>query len=209
MKKSYPESIGNYIPTSFIVDFRQEQSQVEESLFEFIRYYLKKETRKPKSRAIAIKNYFMEIAISNKHINRLLEKAQALDKSMTAEDLEEKADSGEQEATLWIFKPTSLNRGRGIHLFSSLKQLSRLLSENSFEISIKVYNDNMSPKSYIIQEYIDRPLLIDGYKFDMRVWVLLHVLKVNGKKVLKAHLFKHGYSRLASVRYSCAEEKEG
>lgn len=92
-------------------------------------------------------------------------------------------------------------------MFSNLKQLSKLLSENSFEISIKVYNDNMSPKSYIIQEYIDRPLLIDGYKFDMRVWVMLNILKVNGKKILKAHLFKHGYSRLASVKYNFVEDK--
>lgn len=84
MKRHCPESIGNYIPTSFIIDFKQEQSQVEESLFEFMKFYLKKETKKPKSRAIAIKNYFMEIVITNKQINRLLEKAQALDKSMTA-----------------------------------------------------------------------------------------------------------------------------
>lgn len=94
-------------------------------------------------------------------------------------------------------------------MFSSLKQLSKLLSENSFEISLKVYNDNMSPKSYIIQEYIERPLLIDGYKFDMRMWVMLNVLKANGKKVLKAHLYRHGYSRLASVKYGFAEEREG
>lgn len=90
MKKCYPESIGNYIPTSFIVDFKQEQGQVEESLLEFIRYYLTKETKKPKSRAIAIKNYFMEIVITNKQINKLLEKAQTQDKSFTAEETEEK-----------------------------------------------------------------------------------------------------------------------
>ncbi len=52
-----------------------------------------------------------------------------------------------------------------------------------------MYNENMKPKSYIVQEYISRPLLLDGFKFDMRFWVLIQVAKTNGKKHLKAHLF--------------------
>jgi len=65
-----------------------------------------------------------------------------------------------------------------------------------------MYNENNKPKTYIIQEYIERPLLIEGYKFDMRMWVFLTIAKVNGKKILKTYLFQHGYSRLASVKYS-------
>lgn len=38
----------------------------------------------------------------------------------------------------------------------------------------------------------------------MRVWVFMHILKINGKKTLKAYLFKHGYSRLASIKYNIA-----
>jgi hypothetical protein len=59
----------------------------------------------------------------------------------------------------------------------------------------------MKPNTFIIQEYIDRPLLIDGYKFDMRFWALMQVVKINGKKTLKGYLFRHGYSRLASIKY--------
>jgi hypothetical protein len=109
---------------------------------------------------------------------------------------------------LWILKPTTLNRGRGIHVFSTLKQLSKLLSESAFEISVKMYSDGSRPKAYIVQEYIDRPLLIDGFKFDMRFWVLMQVAKINGKKHLKAHLFEHGYARLASVKFGESPEKE-
>ena len=82
-----------------------------------------------------------------------------------------------------------MNRGRGIHVFSTLKQLSKLVSESAFEISIKMYSESFKPKAYIVQEYINRPLLIDGFKFDMRFWVLLQVVKVNGKKYLKVYLF--------------------
>ena len=53
-----------------------------------------------------------------------------------------------------------------------------------------MYSDNAKPMTYIIQEYIDRPLLIDGYKFDMRFWVMLQVVKLEGRKTLKAYLFQ-------------------
>jgi hypothetical protein len=42
----------------------------------------------------------------------------------------------------------------------------------------------------------------------MRVWVFVNVIKINGKKMLKAYLFKHGYSRLASVKYNFAAEEK-
>lgn len=30
---------------------------------------------------------------------------------------------------LWVLKPNDLNRGRGVHLFNSLEQLKKLISE--------------------------------------------------------------------------------
>lgn len=72
MRKSYPQSIGTYIPKSFIVDFKQQSKQVEQSLLDFIRYFFKKEPPK-KMRPFLIKNYFMEINIAIKQLNKLLE----------------------------------------------------------------------------------------------------------------------------------------
>lgn len=66
---------------------------------------------------------------------------------------------------------------------------------------MKLYSSKLKPNCYIIQEYIANPLLIDGHKFDLRFWVFVRVAKVNGKKMLKIYLFKHGYARLASVKY--------
>lgn len=41
--------------------------------------------------------------------------------------------------SLWIVKPSFLNRGQGIEVISTLKQLENILSEDSQQISIRMY----------------------------------------------------------------------
>ena len=75
MKKCHPHSIGTYIPKSFIIDFRQEEHQVEESLLEFMNYYFTKvHNKKARNKNVVIRNYFVDITISQKMINRMIEK---------------------------------------------------------------------------------------------------------------------------------------
>lgn len=51
----------------------------------------------------------------------------------------------------------------------------------------------------MIQKYIERPLLINQRKFDIRVWVLVtHIMKV--------YLFKEGYLRTSSEIFSLNSE---
>lgn len=60
-------------------------------------------------------------------------------------------------------------------------------------------NRNSGNYSFVIQKYLERPLLIDGRKFDIRVWVLMtHELKV--------YFFKEGYVRTSSSTYSLNED---
>ena len=54
-------------------------------------------------------------------------------------------------------------------------------------------------QSSIVSEYIDNPLLLDGYKFDLRIYVAL--TSVNP---LRIYIYEEGLVRFATVKYSTA-----
>ncbi len=62
--------------------------------------------------------------------------------------------SRDKESNLWIIKPYSQSQGRGIFLINDL-------------------NEVPCDESLIVSEYIKNPLLINGLKFDLRIYVLL------------------------------------
>ena len=52
----------------------------------------------------------------------------------------------------------------------------------------------MRHNTFVIQKYIERPLLIHGRKFDIRVWVLV-------SQTMDAYFFREGYLRLSSTPF--------
>lgn len=89
--------------------------------------------------------------------------------------------------SLWIFKPSSLNRGQGISLFTRLSEFKSILK--SFP---------KDSDSVIVQKYIENPLLLSNRKFDIRVWVLI-------THEYKCFFCKEGYIRTSSEEFSLSK----
>jgi len=88
-----------------------------------------------------------------------------------------------QPDALWIWKPCSQSCGRGI----------KVLSSNIPEDESK----ELSRKRGIVQRYVPDPLLINGYKFDLRIYVV-----VVSYEPLKVYINHEGLVRLATEKYS-------
>ena len=71
-----------------------------------------------------------------------------------------------------------------------------------YRISLYRNAERIPPSEhFIVQEYIDKPLLLDGYKFDLRVYVL-----VTSCDPLRVFLFNDGLVRLATEKYLAPQE---
>ena len=79
----------------------------------------------------------------------------------------------------FICKPQNGCQGRGIFLTRRPQKTLKLTDR------------------YIVQQYIARPLLIDGFKFDLRIYVL-----VTACDPLRIYIFREGLARFATMPYS-------
>eukprot|EP00283_Hemiselmis_rufescens_P006881 CAMPEP_0173421546 /NCGR_PEP_ID=MMETSP1357-20121228/2624_1 /TAXON_ID=77926 /ORGANISM="Hemiselmis rufescens, Strain PCC563" /LENGTH=344 /DNA_ID=CAMNT_0014384473 /DNA_START=64 /DNA_END=1096 /DNA_ORIENTATION=- len=78
---------------------------------------------------------------------------------------------------VWIWKPSASARGMGIKLVTKLDQVSKT-------------------KSGVIQSYLASPLLIQGFKFDIRLYVV-----ATSFNPLKLYLYDNGLVRLSTRKY--------
>ncbi len=103
-------------------------------------------------------------------------------------DVEAKT-GGRKHGNVWIIKPgENTNRGHGIQVVNELDEVKRIIGSSG----------GKGGRTFIVQKYIEKPLLINKRKFDIRMYGL--VTSINGW--LKAYFYEEGYIRTSSKEYS-------
>jgi len=82
---------------------------------------------------------------------------------------------------MYIMKPSASSCGRGIKIIGKKTQIAKR-------------------SGYVVSKYISKPHLLRGYKYDLRLYVL-----VTSFDPLKIYLFQDGLVRLATVPYSTSK----
>jgi tubulin polyglutamylase TTLL4 len=83
--------------------------------------------------------------------------------------------------SMYIMKPAASSCGRGIKVIGKRTHVNKR-------------------SGYIVSKYVSRPHLIRGFKYDLRVYVL-----VTSFEPLKIYLFRDGLVRLATVPYTTSK----
>uniref|UniRef100_K3X5F4 Tubulin--tyrosine ligase-like protein 5 n=1 Tax=Globisporangium ultimum (strain ATCC 200006 / CBS 805.95 / DAOM BR144) TaxID=431595 RepID=K3X5F4_GLOUD len=89
------------------------------------------------------------------------------------------------KSSIWILKPPASACGRGIRVITS-----------------KDVDSISKDRKYVVQRYIAQPLLLDGYKFDLRIYTL-----VTSVDPLRIYLFQEGIARFCTNAYSLEKLK--
>jgi len=87
-------------------------------------------------------------------------------------------DEEEGEMNYWIMKPAAKSRGRGISVINDITSVT--------------YGDPV-----VIQRYLKNPMLLNGFKFDLRIYVL-----VTSFNPLEAFIYKEGFARLSTTPFT-------
>lgn len=89
---------------------------------------------------------------------------------------------------LWIYKPSTLNNGEGIKLFSHIDEIAQ-----HYQTLNRLGGD------FVIQRYIDNPNLLSGHKYTLRLYVILTNYRGHT-------LYEHGYYNIGRQKYPGKDE---
>eukprot|EP00747_Dinoflagellata_sp_TGD_P221980 gnl/TRDRNA2_/TRDRNA2_93740_c0_seq1.p1 gnl/TRDRNA2_/TRDRNA2_93740_c0~~gnl/TRDRNA2_/TRDRNA2_93740_c0_seq1.p1 ORF type:complete len:509 (+),score=87.00 gnl/TRDRNA2_/TRDRNA2_93740_c0_seq1:206-1732(+) len=113
------------------------------------------------------------------------------------------------QGATWIMKPVGRSQGAGIFLVTKLAQLQQWRPSINWAPANRKNSDGggkdpddddlnrEGPESYVIQKYVDAPLVIGGKKFDIRLYVA-----VISYQPLTVYMHRAGFCRFSMSRYS-------
>lgn len=99
---------------------------------------------------------------------------------------------------IWIVKPgEATNRGNGIEVMRDLSQIREAVNQRGT-------HNNGEKKTYIVQKYIERPLLYNKRKFDIRCYMLTTYYNnhLKGTRPRRSPSPSSGRQREPSLRFS-------
>lgn len=81
-------------------------------------------------------------------------------KKRCGDTYKEKVPAKHCQQNMWMVKPANENQGKGIKIFNDMDQIIKFLSSS------------VHYSYWVIQKYLEKPLLYKGRKFDIRVWAV-------------------------------------
>mmetsp|Transcript_98411 Transcript_98411/g.169262 ORF Transcript_98411/g.169262 Transcript_98411/m.169262 type:complete len:676 (-) Transcript_98411:69-2096(-) len=132
--------------------------------------------------------------------NLQLQKPSRLSNASAAIVAEESSSSEEDEleAFTCIAKPQDGSQGKGIFLF----QLHSDYKSMSADSDTRQTLDRLKRTRMVVQKFISKPLIVDDFKWDMRVYVL-----VTSLEPLTAYLYDDGLARFCTMEYEAPDEE--
>ena len=98
---------------------------------------------------------------------------------------------------MWIIKPINLNRGRCIQVLNDTNKIVEYLLKIQEMKKIEgENNNNFKCEHILLQKYLEKPLLYQGRKFDIRIWILI----IGGQENF-VYIFKQGHLKATCGEY--------
>lgn len=92
--------------------------------------------------------------------------------------------------TTYIVKPDGLSQGRGIFLTDDLERIRKVADDS-----------RRTGEGFVVQKYLAKPMLLDGLKFDMRIYCLVVGGPAGVGPDMRLFLFQEGLVRLCTDEY--------
>lgn len=98
-----------------------------------------------------------------------------------------------KDQTTYIVKPDSMCQGKGIFLSKEIERIFERMKNNDLLAEHGIDSEKVG---YVVQQYIDRPHLIDNLKYDLRLYVMVY-----GVNPLRIYLHQMAFARFCTEPY--------